>query len=217
MKSDMTKHEHQIQALRDSISKGIEKSKSIIIKTSANCAKSVQDSPVGGLAVNVDDTIKVFVTDNSDNSLLRFDTLAHPLINIVVDERSKTFSNVDSHKKVTRLGTAFGLMIGTTALTSVIKIFVNQAATRLEENKEITADEKRTCFSYINDVFSVILMTLNAALENDFRISKREKAFFAELLWKNDWKSIFNNRPIEPNAELPVSEPEKQGELEEEK
>jgi hypothetical protein len=201
MKSNMTKHEHQLENFKSAIVKGVAESKAIILKTSANCAKNVKDSPVGNLAVNVDDTIKVFVKDDSDGTLLRFNLLATPLIDIVVTERSKTFSKIDDHKKLNKLGLAFGVMIGTAALTSVIKIFVNQAVSKLNENQEISNEEKRTCLSYINDVFSIILMTLSSSMESDYNISKRERAFFAELLWKNDWKTIFKDSPILTNAE----------------
>lgn len=185
---------------------GLDEAAKTILKTSKQCAKEMKGSGVEKLANNVLNTLEIFVTEKKDASFVRYQTIAEPLIVRLVEERSKTLSLVDSAPKITKQGRAFGFMSGMSSLTSVIKIFTTQAASKLSENQEMTEDNKRVCLSFINDVFGVILMSLSTTLDNEHIITKRDRAFFADILSSNEWNQDLHMTDGPTSAKQPNQE-----------
>lgn len=183
--------EYKQKQFEEFIRKGLQASSKRILKVSADCAKHIKNSPVEALATNVDQTINTFIKDQSDG-LLRFNMMSEPLVQLVVSERGKLITKIDSIKKIEQHGKAFGFMIGISVLTSVIKIFLLQAGDNLKNNEEMSEDAKRVCIEYINDVFTIVLKILSDELDTNYKVAKRERVFFAELLRNNDWKTIFD-------------------------
>lgn len=174
------------------IREGLSASSSLILKTSAKCALQVKDAPIGELAVNVDETLNTFVTDKSENDLMRFSLMADGIVNLIVKERSQKFDVTYSANKVRKLGEAFGFMTGMAVLTTVVKVFLLQATGNLKDREDLSEDAKSMCVNYINDVFTVILMTLSSELDSTYKTSKKERIFFSNLLSENDWSTLFN-------------------------
>lgn len=195
------KQQLRIEAFEKAVRDGVKDAGDLIVKTSSKCAKQVKDSPIGGVAANVDNTLKVFVKDKGDGVLMRLSLMSEPIVKLIVESRPKTFSTLDDTKKIQKLGKAFGLMTGMAVLTSVIKVFLNQAANRLNENKEITDDDRRICFSYVNDAFSVVLMTLSSALDGAYKTPRKERIFFADILANNEWGDFFKSDSVEGKVE----------------
>lgn len=187
------KRETQAKLFEASVRDGLREAGTLIVKTSAKCAKQVKHTAICDLATNVEETLKVFVADQSGEASLRLLVLAEPIINTIIADRAGKFTQTDDAKKVSRMGRAFGFMSGMAVLTSVIKVFLGQADSKLHENQELSQDAKQVCFAYISDVFTAILMALSSKLESTYRTSRKERAFFAEVLANNDWNQFFKS------------------------
>lgn len=182
--------QHMRSQFDQNVRKGVLKASKYILDVSLKCATQVQDGPIGPLAQNVNNTIHTFISDKSDGNLMRFSLMSEPIINIVVAERSKTFSSLDSPKKLRNVAEAFGFMIGVSVLSAVTKIFLLQAGDKLKTREDLSEDAKKLCIEYITDVFQVILMSLMDELDIAYKTPQREKDFFANLLTENNWKTL---------------------------
>lgn len=187
----LNKQANQKALFEAAVRSGLDEAGRLIVSTSSRCLKKLKGSPIEPLAVNVHTTLKVFVQQEGDGVLMRFGPMAEHIVRIVVEERPKTFCSTDNAKKIAKMGKSFGFMAGMAVLTSVIKLFLNQASVKLQEKEELSPEAKRTCLSYINDVFGVILMTLSSVLDGQYRTTKRERIFFSDVLANNDWSTLF--------------------------
>lgn len=180
------------------VKNGLQESSALILKTSSKCVKKVKDAPIGQLAINVDQTLKTFVGERGDGQLLRFNLMADGLVKLVVQERGQKFHSLETPQKLKKIGEAFGFMIGITVVTSVVQVFLLQAADNLSKREDLSEDAKALCVNYIKDVFNVIILTLSDQLDSRYKLGNKEKTFFANLLQSNQWQDVLNVKPSSP-------------------
>lgn len=206
------------KTFRDSILEGVDLAGKQILKTSASSTKAVKNGPVGLLAVNVDETLNVFVKESDGSKFVRFLPLANRIVDLIMKFRTneKEYGNfwktVDI-TKIKNLGIAFGFMTGTAVMTSMTRIFLGQAHENLVKNTEITDEAKKLCMSYVNDAITLVMMGLTSKLDKEYKVSKSERRFFSAVLTNSEWTEQAQKDAVEALKqngieEAPVQEAE---------
>lgn len=173
-----------------SLNTGLDSSAKEILKVSAKTCKAVQGGPVEELARNVDNTIETFILDKGDGSLMRFYPMASRIIELLIQDRLPKFLSIDSHQKISKLGTAYGYMAGTAVLTTCTNVFIQQGRERLASREDLDDKAKQICLQYINDAFTIILMELSKNLDGKYKLNKRDRLIFANILASNEWLPV---------------------------
>lgn len=168
-----------------------------IVKISEKCAKTVKDSLVGDLADHINSTIKVFVTDKGDGVLLRYSLMSDIIVKRIAEERGKLITSIDTPKKISDIGEAYGVMAGIATFSSVVRIFLDQAVAHLKDREDLSGDAKQLFLEYIKDAFNVVMMSLSNELDAVYRPAKKERAIFADILSSNTWDELYQDAPNE--------------------
>lgn len=212
------------KTFEEALKRGVGKASKEILKISARSAKAVAAGPVAQLAVNLDDVLKVFITEIGDGTYMRYQSMAEHITSLIVKykcskfitakdgEKTKQVANPEADflklaetKKLNELGESFGYMSGLAVMSSMTGVFTKQAEEKLSAREDLSEDAKLMCLSYLHDVFTIILTLMSQALDTTYKIQKSERRFFSSILRNNEWAEAFaaSEAAKEP---LPASE-----------